>query len=166
MKKLCAILTILLLGFLSCKKDSGFGLEIYLLKGYQIKPSSQEIIAGSEKLSKNPVIYYHNVIYYDSTNHYFKIDSLKAVELNRTNWTTQGTPFALTIDKHIIYSGYFVPGYSSSGCGWFCIDPLSFNEQIRVTLGYPGDRQELIPIDPRNDARIISCLKTDNKLNH
>jgi hypothetical protein len=166
MKKLFAILTIFLCSLISCKKDTGSRLEIYLLKDYQTKSPSQEIIAGSEKLTLNPIIYYHNITYYDSTDHYFKVDSLKALELNHANWTTQGTAFALTIDRSIIYTGYFVPGYSSSGSDWFCIDPMSLNGKLWVTLGYPGDLQKLVSIDPRNDARIISLLKTDNKLNH
>jgi hypothetical protein len=164
MKKLLAILTVFITILTSCEKDSGFGLEIYLLKDYQTKSSSQEIISGSEKLYQNPIIYYQNIAYYDSTDHFFKIDSLKAIELNHINWPTQGTAFALTIDRTIIYSGYFIPGYSSSGSGWICIDPLSINGKIRVTLGYPGDQSNLISIDPRNDDRIIGLLKGDNKL--
>jgi hypothetical protein len=164
MKKLFAILTVIICSLPGCEKDSGFGLEIYLLKDYQTKSPSQEIISGSEKLYQNPIIYYQNITYYDSTDHFFKIDSLKAVELNHKDWPTQGTAFVLTIDKTIIYSGYFIPGYSSSGSDWISIDPLSINGKIRVTLGYPGDQQGLIRIDPRNDDRIISLLKADNKL--
>jgi hypothetical protein len=164
MKKLFAILTVFISALSSCEKDSGFGLEIYLLKAYQTKSPSQEIISGSEKLYQNPIIAYQNIAYYDSTDHYFKIDSLKIMELNHKQWPTQGTAFALTINRTIIYSGYFIPGYSSTGSDWISIDPMSITGKIRITLGYPGDQQKLISIDPRNDERIIRLLKADNKL--
>jgi hypothetical protein len=166
MNKPFAVLTIFICILTSCEKDSGFGLEIYLLKDFKTKSPSQEIIPGSEKLYQNPIINYQNIVFYDSTAHFFKIDSLKAVEFNHKAWPTQGTAFALTIDRTIIYSGYFIPGYSSSGSDWISIDPLSINGKIRVTLGYPGDQQKLLNIDPRNDERIISFLKADNKLSN
>jgi hypothetical protein len=164
MKNLILILIFSILALIGCEKDSGFGLEIYTLRAYQTKPHSQEIISGTEKLTKNPIISYDDIIFYDSTNHYFMIDSLKAKELWKTNWPTQGTPFALTINREVIYSGNFVPGYSSSGSDWYTIDPLNLNGKLRVTLGYPFSQVK--SSDLRNDYRIIDFLKADNKLNH
>jgi len=164
MKRFFVIMTVFLFALVSCEKDSGSGLEIYLLTDYQKKTSSSEIIAGSERLSKNPIIYYNDIISYDSTDHYFQIETTKAEELNLMKWTTQGTAFSLTINKSIIYSGYFMPGYSSLGLDWISIDPLSTDSKIRVSLGYPGDWSQLADIDPRNDDRIINLLKKDNKL--
>jgi hypothetical protein len=123
-----------------------------------------EIISGTEKLNKNPIISYQDIIYYDSTDFYFKIDSAKAKELNLRAWSTQGTAFSLTVEGTIIFSGYFMPGYSSSGADWFILDPLSVDSKIYVRPGYPVDISKLISIDPRNDSRIISLLKKDNKL--
>lgn len=164
MKNLFTILVVFICILTSCEKDSGSGLEIYLLKDYQTKSQSREIISGTEKLYQNPIIYYQNIIFYDSTDHFFRIDSLKAAELNHKEWPVQGTAFALAIDGTIIYSGYFIPAYSSMGSDWITIDPLSVDGEIMVTLAYPGDGQELIKTDPRNDDRIISLLKADNKL--
>ena len=164
MKRFTIILTVFLIFLVSCEKDSGFGLEIYLLTDYQTKSTGKEIIAGTESLSKSPIIYYHDIIYYDSTNYYFQIDTIKAKELNHKNWATQGTAFSLTINGSIIYSGYFVPGYSSSGVDWFSIDPLSVNSKIYIRLGYPMDLSKLDNIDPRNDERILNLLQKDNKL--
>jgi hypothetical protein len=124
-----------------------------------------EIITGSEKLSTNPIIYYHDITSYDTTEHFFLINSKKAEELNHKNWSIQGTAFSLTINGKTIYSGYFMPGYSSSGADWLIIDPFSTDSKINVRLGYPAELPSLIAIDPRNDARIISLLQKDNKLN-
>jgi hypothetical protein len=164
MKRLFAIMTVFPFALITCEKDSGSGLEIYLLTDFQKKSSSYEIISGSEKLSKNPIISYNEIVLYDSTDHYFQIESSKAQELNQKNWSVQGTAFSLTINKSIIYSGYFIPGYSSLGIDWIAIDPLSIDSKIQVSLGYPGDWAQLADRDPRNDNRIINLLLNDNKL--
>ena len=165
MKQFIIILIVILIIPVCCEKDSGFVLEIYLLTDYRTKTPGMEIISGSERLSGSPIIYYHQIISYDSTDHCFRIETSKANELNHISWSTRGTAFSLTIDREIIYSGYFMPGYSSSGADWFSIDPLSVDSKIYVRLGYPGDIPRLRDIDPRNDARIINLLKKDNKLN-
>ena len=164
MKRLIVVGTVFILALINCEKDSGYGLEIYLLTDYQKETASSEIIAGSETLSKNPIINYNEIISYDSTDHYFQIATTKAQELNQKKWSVAGTAFSLTINKSIIYSGYFMPGYSSLGLDWIAIDPLSIDSKIRVSLGYPGDWIQLANRDPRNDKRIISLLKKDNKL--
>lgn len=77
-----------------------------------------------------------------------------------------GTPFAVTIDKEIIYTGYFWCGYSSSMVDWVTIDPLNYSgkNRLRVSLGYPGLIQgDYIP-DDRNDDRILDILRRDSKL--
>jgi hypothetical protein len=164
MIRLFVVGIVFIIALISCEKDSGYGIEIYLLTDYQKGTSSSEIIAGSETLSKNPIIYYNEIISYDSTDHYFQIAKTKAQELNQEKWSVAGTAFSLTINKSIIYSGYFMPGYSSLGLNWIAIDPLSIDSKIRVSLGYPGDWIQLANRDPRNDNRIISFLKKDNKL--
>lgn len=163
MKNISIILTALVLTLSGCEKNSDFGLEIYLLKDYQTKQNSFEIISGTEKLSKDPIIDYNNVVSYDSTDHYFVIDSLKAQQMSKTVWPTSGTPFAVTVNRQIIYSGYFIPGFSSMGADWYSIDPLALQRKLRVTLGYPVDQVK--NQDLRNDLRIITLLIKDHKLN-
>lgn len=164
MKNLLVIISVIASALSGCEKQAETGLEIYLLTDYQKKPTGAEIISGSEKLSENPIISYYEIILYDSADHYFQIDDSKAQIMNKIKWSTQGTAFSLTINKQIIYSGYFMPGYSSMGMDWIAIDPLSFDSKIRVSLGYPGDRPQLQSRDPRNDIRIINYLRKDNKL--
>ncbi len=164
MKKLITVLAALLQTLSGCEKDSRSDLEIYILKDYQTKSPGHEIIPGSERLPKDPFIYYFDIISYDSTDHYFVIDSSKSREMSKTPWPTQGTAFALTIDRKIIYSGYFIPGYSSSTSDWYSMDPLCIDGKLRITLGYPVDREELRNPDLRNDPRIIKLLIEDKKL--
>jgi hypothetical protein len=163
MKKILVILTIFISILVSCKKDSGFGLEIYLLDDFKTPLNSLEIIAGSEKLSKTPIIYYHNIIYYDSTDYFFKLDLSKAEELKHMDWTYRKA-FSLTIDKTIIYSGYFDTYSSNAGVDWIVINPLSIDSSVDIKLGYPVVPNRLRSNDPRNDGRLIDLLKKDNKL--
>ncbi|HBE40488.1 MAG TPA: hypothetical protein DDW27_04670 [Bacteroidales bacterium] len=164
MKSLYVILAAITSALASCEKLPESGVEIYLLTDYQKKSPGAEIFSGSEKLSENPIISYNEIILYDSADHYFQIAESKAEELSRMKWSTQGTAFSLTINKQIIYSGYFMPGYSSLALNWISMDPLAFDAKIRVTLGYPVDWPWFQGPDPRNDPRIISYLRKDNKL--
>ena len=164
MKSLLIIIAAITSVLASCEKISESGLEIYLLTDYQKKSPAAEIISGSEELSENPIISYNDIILYDSVEHYFQTSESKAQELRQIKWGTQGTAFSVTINKQIIYSGYFMPGYSSLALNWISIDPLAFDSKVRVTLGYPVDWPQFPGADPRNDSRIINYLRKDNKL--
>ena len=78
-----------------------------------------------------------------------------------------GTAFCLTVDREIIYSGFFKPGYSSSSC-WHSvtIDPLPYiANQIRVSLGYPCTlNDEPIDPDPRENRLLLETFKRQGKL--
>jgi hypothetical protein len=163
MKNLIALFLFVVL-LLSCKKESGNGIEIYFLDDYKTITGSREIIPGSEKLAKNPYIYYDQINYYDSTEHILNLTSVKAEEINHNNWPMGGKTFSLTIDKSIIYSGYFIPGYSSVSCDWINIDPMNSDSKFRIGLPIPVAGYNHTIIDPRNDERIINYLKKDNKL--
>lgn len=164
MKNLLVIISVIASALSGCEKQAETGLEIYLLTDYQKKAPAADIISGSEKLSENPIISYNDIILYDSSEHYFQVTESLARELREMKWSTQGTAFSVTINKQIIYSGYFMPGYSSLALNWISIDPLAFDSKIRVTLGYPVDWPQFQGRDPRNDTRIINYLRKDNKL--
>jgi hypothetical protein len=163
MKNLIPLL--LFIGLLiSCKKESGNGIEIYFLDDYKTVSGSKEIISGSEKLVKTPYIYYNQINYYDSTDHILNLLGNKGDELNKATWAMSGKAFSLTIDRSIIYSGYFLPSYSSESCDWITIDPMNLDSKFRVSLPSPIVGYNHIINDPRNDERIISYFKKDGKL--
>lgn len=164
------ILTILL--FAGCDKyqyarQPGSGLEFYLIKDFQRAGNSAKIINSSVVLSDSVIIYYDDIVSYDSDNFVFTLTESCADKLNDfENNYIHGTPFAVTIDREIIYTGYFWCGFSSASVDWVTIDPLNYSgkNQLRVSLGYPGLMQgDYIP-DNRNDFRILSLLRKDGKL--
>lgn len=89
-------LFLFVLSMISREKESGNGIEIYILDDYKTVSGSKEIISGSEKLEKNPNIYYNQINYYDSTDHILNLSSNKADELNQPDWSIRGKPFSLT----------------------------------------------------------------------
>lgn len=162
----------LLLLFFSCDKEDnlqpfGKSIDFYVLSEYQTIENSFKIIDSTAKLSDYNIIGYSDIISYSSKTYTFTVNNSISDRLNDfENNSIHGTPFALTVDNEIIYTGYFWAGYSSMSCDWITIDPLDYsgNHELTVQLGYPGLMQgDYIP-DNRNDSRIINTLKHDNKL--
>ena len=171
MKRLLIILFIIFLAG-GCEKYQsqrmpGSGLEFYRIKDYQKEGTGFKIIESSVRISDTVLIYYDEILSYDPGTYTFTVtrecaDRLNDFELNQIH----GTPFAVTVNKQVVYTGYFWCGFSSTGVNWVTIDPLNFTgkNQLRVSLGYPGPIfGDNIP-DDRNDARIISLLRNDGKL--
>ncbi len=167
------ILILIISIFASCEKyqsvrQPGTGLEFYLIKDFQRVGTSAKIINSTVTLSDSVIIYYDEIISYDSDTYTFTVTESCANKLNDfKNNHIHGTPFAVTVDKEIIYTGYFWCGFSSSMVDWVTIDPLNYSgkNRLRVSLGYPGLIQgDYIP-DNRNDYRILDILKKDGKLN-
>jgi hypothetical protein len=170
MRYLLAITVLLFLNSCTKARDSqpsGKSIDFYYISEYKKKENSFKIIESSVVISDSTIIDYADIISYSSKDHTFIVNDKISNRLNDANkHYFHGVPFALTIDKEIIYTGYFWASFSSQICDWITIDPLSVsgNNELRVRLGYPtmmdGDS---IP-DNRNDPSLINTLKQDNKL--
>jgi hypothetical protein len=167
------IISILILLLAGCEKyqslrHQGYGLEFYLIKDFQRIGSTAKIINNSVTLSDSVIIYYDEIVSYNSNTYTFTLTESSAKRLNDFNNNyIHGTPFAVVIDEKVIYTGYFWCGFSSATVDWVTIDPLNYSgkNQFKVSLGYPElIRGDYIP-DNRNDDRIIDLLRRDNKLN-
>lgn len=76
------------------------------------------------------------------------------------------TPFAVTVDKRVIYYAFYMPNYLSSSCDHSItmnIDWTSGNS-IYLRLGYPGQLQGVPIEDKRNDPELLATLKAEGKL--
>jgi hypothetical protein len=167
------IISLFILLLAGCEKyqserQPGNVVEFYLIKDFQKVGTSSKIINSTVNLSDSVIISYADIIFYNPDNYTFTVSVSSANKLNDfKNNHIHGTPFAVTVDKEIIYTGYFWCGYSSSMVDWVTIDPLDYSgkNQLRVSIGYPGLFQgDYIP-DNRNDDRILDILKRDSKLN-
>lgn len=169
----CILMIIIpLLGLVSCKNDDTESnvqskIEIYLLKSYKTASNSKAIRNDSIVLNDTALIRNSEILWYDQTNCTFKISDNKAKWLNdfQTN-ATHGRAFAVTIDKIVIYTGYFWAGFSSSSVDWIVVDPLNYggDNTLTVQLGYPGLMPHMAIPDLRNDKRIIDLLRSTNRL--
>jgi hypothetical protein len=111
------------------------------------------------------LIKYDNIISYNPITYSFRISDSLITDSKDLGSLIQKA-FAVTIDKRIIYTGYFWSGYLSNFVDWVVIDLLTYelNNELIVELGYgPIADGDSIP-DKRNDERIIELLRKDNKI--
>jgi hypothetical protein len=156
-------------GLVSCKDNdlNHSKLEIYLLKSYQKTNNSSQISTESLVLNDTALIKDSEIYSYNMSTYTFKIAENKAKWLGDfQNNKTHGRAFAVTIDKTVIYTGYFWASYSSAGVDWVVIDPLNLSgrNELTVRLGYPGLIAGISIPDLRNDSRIIDVLSKTNRL--
>ncbi len=152
-----------------CEEDeisSGKEVELYLIETFNTVDNTEKINEASVVLSSEPLIYYDDILSYDQDLFVFKISERAISAIEQMNVPVNGTAFAITVDRNLIYTGYFWPSYSSATCQWIYTDPLmiDFNEGLKIKVGYPSILPgETIP-DNRNDPRMLQVLRRDGKL--
>ncbi|NJO88939.1 MAG: hypothetical protein HC831_08270 [Chloroflexia bacterium] len=122
---------------------------------------------SSASISDDVLIRYDDIISYNSSTYSFKVNPEIMEDLQSTDGVGYHTKaFAVTIDKEIIYTGYFWYAFSSRICDWFAIDPVLSNNEtgLKVSMAYPTNEFRTSDIDKRNDSRILRLLKRDRKL--
>lgn len=91
---------------------------------------------------------------------------LTAAAIQKLKALSDRTPFAVTVDKQVIYYGFYKPGFSSASCDQsITMDILwTTDYAIHLRLGYPGLLQGTTIEDSRNDPKLIATLKKQGKL--
>lgn len=151
---------------LSCKKDkikAGGTVEIYLLKTYQTVAGKCQIDTSASILQDTATIKNQDILEYSKTNYEFK---LTATAIQKVRTFRDFTPFAVTVDKQVIYYGFFKPSFSSSSCDnsiTMDVDWTTGNK-IFLRLGYPVPLQSVTIDDQRNNPKLIATLKNQGKL--
>ena len=151
---------------LSCKKDNvkaGKNVEIYLFKTFQTVTGKCQIDGSTSLLQDTAAIKNGDILEYSQTNYQFK---LTGASFQKVKTFRDFTPFAVTVDKQVIYYGFFKPGISSSSCDnsiTMNLDWTSGNK-ISLQLGYPGQLPGVTIDDERNNQKLIMTLKSQGKL--
>ncbi|KPL26156.1 MAG: hypothetical protein AMS23_02825 [Bacteroides sp. SM1_62] len=165
------LLTLALFSILiaSCerKKTSREGeIHIYLLSDHESLDPLWEIDESTIVTEVSPFIKYEDILSYDPKNHTFKISSNAQENLKGKEFDIHTRAFVLVANLENIYTGYFWASYSSAICPWLTIDPIHarYAGELRVELGYPGLMEGMSIPDRRNDERILSILRHDQKL--
>ena len=164
MKSLLVIISAALL-FLACKKDStpaGEKAEIYLLNSYRFIPLKCQVDASTAVLEITPIITNEDILSYSKTKHEIKLSGLVYEKLKKLS---DQTPFAVTIDKKVLYYGVLKPGYSSSSCNHsITMDYVLPGNKVGFHLGYPGDMAAGTIDDIRNHPLWLNTLNNQRKL--
>jgi hypothetical protein len=171
--------TILILGTLfmllfgiSCEKETrlinaGTDVEIYLLQKYSVLQGTDEIIHSSVVMENEPLVSYDQILEYNAADHSFRIAEPAIKAINREGGLRcHFKAFAVTVDREVIYTGYFWPAYSSTIKQYFIIDPILYDGKNRLTVqkAYPTNSYAGNYKDFRNDSRILDIFRRDGKL--
>ena len=151
---------------IACKKDNtntGETVEIYLLKTYQTITAKCQIDPSVSVLQDTATIKNKDFLEYSKTDYQFKLTdaAIQKVKTFRDNM-----PFAVTVDKQVVYYGFFKPNISSSSCNnSITMDlDLTSGNKISLRLGYPIQAQGVTIDDQRNDPKLIATLNKQGKL--
>ena len=165
MRLLLFIFTIIITG-ISCKKErvkAGETVEIYLLKTYQRVTNKCQIDPSATILQDAATVMNDEILEYSKSDYKFK---LKENAMQKVRAFHDFTPFAITVDKQVIYYGFFKPMISSSSCDnsiTMDVDWTTGNK-IYLRLGYPGTLQGVTIDDQRNSQKLLSALESQGKL--
>jgi hypothetical protein len=151
---------------LSCKKNSvepGKTVEIYLLTNYQNIPGKCQVDAATAVLPDTATIENQDILTYSPSRYQLK---LTATAIAKIKGMRDATAFAVTVDKQVIYFGFYKPVYSSSTCEHSITMDLDWvsNNKIVFKPGYPGPPSLFVIEDNRNNPKLIETLRSQRKI--
>ncbi len=165
MRSLFFILTMTVI-YLSCKTgniNAEETVEIYLLKTYKTVAAKCQIDSSFSVLQDTATIKNKDILEYSKRDYQFKLTD---IAIQKVKAFRNKMPFAVTVNKQVIYYGFFKPSISSSSCDHSItldIDRTSGNK-ILLRLGYPEQLQSVTIEDRRNNPKLIAALKKQGKL--
>jgi hypothetical protein len=165
MRPLLIMLTVAVFN-LSCSSDqvsTGEKVEIYLLKSFQTVAGKCQIDPDLSVLQDTALVADQEILAYATSTYKFR---LAPTAIQRIKDLFDRTPFALTIDKQVVYYGFFKPSISSSSCDHSITMDFAWpsSNEIFLKLGYPAQLPGVAIEDKRNDARLLALLKKQGKL--
>ena len=166
MRLIFPLLTLLIITSSCNKKNVGGGgkmVELYLLKTVQLVTNKCQVDGSNSIIELIPYVTNQEIIEYSKRNYEFKLSD-QGIQKIKT--LRDKTPFAVAVDKQVIYYGFFKPSISSSSCDHSISMDLSWSSKnkIMMRLGYPGQTQGITIDDKRNDPMLLATLANQNKL--
>lgn len=165
MRYFAFILAVLLLT-VSCRKNKvkgGSNVEFYLLKDNQPLGGSCKVDGSIAVLQETPLLTNDDIIQYTRSNYKY---SLTISGVTKVKVLKGRTPFAITVDKEIIFYAVYMPAYLSSTCFESITMDLDWtvSNNIVMNLGYPGSLTGTVIDDRRNNAKLLATLSGQGKL--
>jgi hypothetical protein len=109
-----------------------------------------------------PVISNDEILTYSRGNYLFSLtdNGKQDTELFNTYHA-----FAVTVNKEVIYYGFYKPSTSSSSCDHSITMYISFpSRNLVMNLGYPSPMPGATIDDQRNNAILLAALNAQGKL--
>lgn len=156
----------LLLIYASCKKEkvtAGERVEIYLLKTIRLVSGKCQIDASLSVIEDTALIRNSDMLEYAQSASELKL-SEAAFQKIKSLW--DNTPFAVTVDRQVVYYGIYKPYISSSSCNHsITMQPVPLSDKkVAFQLGYPGLLAGAAIDDQRNNSRLLATFKSQGKL--
>jgi hypothetical protein len=160
------LLSLVIFVCFSCNKEktgNGEPVEIYLLKTSQPITGKCQTDPATAVLEDNPLVRNQDILEYYQNTFEFK---LSATAFQKVNSLSDRTPFAVTVNKQVIYYGFCKPGFSSSSCDHSITMGMSWtsDNKIMLRLGYPGLLSGVSIDDQRNNPQLLVSLQKQGKL--
>lgn len=151
---------------ISCSKtelNSNGKLYVYPIENFTTEPMSDVIQTFT--LSEYAIIKDKDILSYNSKDFSFKINHNASKELLLTTGLYKPYPFAVVLDKEVIYTGYFWPSTLSKSCDWLVSDPILVKTEniFKINLGYPESVVHDIK-DLRSNNRLSSYMRESGRL--
>lgn len=161
--RLTCLLVAAALFCLSCKREDAGGeaVELYLLKNSPTVPGKCQVDASLAQLEDNPAVSNEDIMAYAMSTHTFQLSD---AAFRRVKAFSDRTAFAVTVDRRVIYYGFFKPSISSSSCGESITMDVLPDKNVVLRLGYPGVMTGVTIDDQRNNASLLATLNKQNKL--
>lgn len=148
--------------FLSCKKDlkSGDTVEIYVLKNSLPVAGKCQVDPATAILQDTALVKNQDILEYYRSTHQFALSDHSMQEIKTL---ADRTPFAVVVNKQVVYYAILKPSYSSSSCtSSITADYVGTGNRITMNLGYVG--ADLDIDDQRNNPVLIEALRNQGKL--
>ena len=160
------LLTIAGLVLSHCSKNKSRDInkvEFYLLKNYERVEGKCKVVEATVVLESQPLVSNADIVEYSSSAYEFKLSELAIAKIKALD---PRIPFALTVDKSIIYLGMHMPGFISSTCDHSITMTLSYDNpnKLQMRLGYPGISPIAALEDRRNNPTFTAALASQGKL--
>ena len=165
MRRFVSILVIAL-SLAACKKDKATDIkqiEIYLLESYQLVHGKCQVDVLSASLKNSALVANDDILWYSGRDYEY---GLTANAIQKINALSGRTPFALTLDKEIIFIGVYMPPIMSSTCDQsITMYVNTISDRAILSLGYPyGLQSGSSTSDERNNPRLVNALFRQGKL--
>ena len=150
----------------ACNKGSADNkkeIEFYLLESYQLVAGKCQVNPSTAILQNVPFVSNNEIRQYNKDQFEYR---LSESAIQKINALSPRAPFAVTVNKEIVFLGIYMPPTMSSTCE-HSITMFALNNTAYIHLGYPGWIQTPTTTaidDQRNNPSLLAALKAQGKL--